>query len=157
MTSKDSGIIERCDGKKLWHWSWPFRGVLSELECHQGCLAPLLEREDLLDLERLDVVRKDPMTPAPAERALSLRPGVEELIGVPTLMSHLLWSQRRLLNLKDWSLHKGEDHKHPLGLPFPWQMTLTHPPRGHSLSSQYTPRGPVGPEFFGDPEGNSVS
>ena len=31
----------------------------------------------------LDMVRKDPMTPAPAERALSLRHRAEEPIGVP--------------------------------------------------------------------------
>ena len=44
---------------------------------------PLLERGDLLDLGMLDVARKDPVTSAPAERASSLRPRVEELIGVP--------------------------------------------------------------------------
>ena len=55
-------------------------GAVQEL-CR--CLAPLLERGDLLDLDMLNVARKDPMTPAPAERALSLRPRAEELIGVP--------------------------------------------------------------------------
>ena len=48
------------------------------------CLSPLLEKGNLLDLEMLDVARKDPMTPAPAERASSLRPRVEEPVGVPT-------------------------------------------------------------------------
>ena len=46
-------------------------------------LAPLLEKGDLLDPAMLDVVKKDPMTPAPAERASSPRPRVEEPISVP--------------------------------------------------------------------------
>ena len=79
--------------KKWWSWPWPFRGALSDLEYHQGCSAeqyksstdasPLLERGNLLDLEMLDVARKDSMTPAPAERVLSLRPRAEEPIGAP--------------------------------------------------------------------------
>ena len=56
-------------------------GALQEL-CR--CLTPLLERGDLIDLEMLEMVRKDPVTPSPAERALSPRPRVEEPIGVPT-------------------------------------------------------------------------
>ena len=47
------------------------------------CLAPLLERGVLLDLDMLVMTRKDLMTPAPAERASSQRPRVEEPISVP--------------------------------------------------------------------------
>ena len=60
---------------------WVLCGVVQGV-CR--CLAPLLEMEDLLDLNMLDVVRKDPVTPAPAERASSLRARAEEPIGVPT-------------------------------------------------------------------------
>ena len=77
-TSKESGIIEKCDVKKWWHWPWPFRGALSDPEHH------LLEMGDLLDLKIMDMVRKDPIFPALTERASSLRPRVEKLIGVPT-------------------------------------------------------------------------
>ena len=49
----------------------------------QQMTCPLLKRGDLVDLNMLDMARKDPVTPAPAERAPSPRPRMEELIGVP--------------------------------------------------------------------------
>ena len=52
-------------------------------ELHR-CLTSLLEKANLLYLEMLDMVRKDHMTPAPAERASSLIPRVEQPISVPT-------------------------------------------------------------------------
>ena len=48
------------------------------LELH-SCIAPLLESGDLLNLNMLYVVMKDPVTPAPVERASSL----EEPVSVP--------------------------------------------------------------------------
>ena len=36
-------------------------------------------------------------------------------------------------------------------------MSLTCPPRGCNLTSWYTPGVPVGPEFYGDPAGDSLS
>ena len=92
-SSRELWIIKWCSMKKVWCWPWPSRGVPSILECSRGVLSnstrapnmphPLLERGDLLDLNILDALRKDPMTPAPAERASSLRPRAEEPISVP--------------------------------------------------------------------------
>ena len=36
-TSKDQGL--QSDVMKWWCWPWPFRDVLSNLECHEGCSA----------------------------------------------------------------------------------------------------------------------
>ena len=76
-------------------------GAVQEL-CR--CLTPLLQRGNLLDLEMLDIMRKDSVTPAPTQRASSLRPRVEEPISVPTPMSCPLWSPRRLLTQKKMAL-----------------------------------------------------
>ena len=94
-TSKESGMTEWCKVKKQWCWQWPFRGVPSDLEClgprgalqsskelHR-CFTPLLEMGNLLDLKMLDMVRKDPMTPAPVGRVSLPRPRAQEPIGVP--------------------------------------------------------------------------
>ena len=71
----------------------------------------------------LDVVRKDPMTPAPAERSSSLRPRVDEPIGVPTPNElPALW-----LDQKNQLWCRGKDCKYPLGLSFHGQMSLVHP------------------------------
>ena len=50
-------------------------GVVQEL-CQ--CLAPLLEGDSLLNLEMLDIVKKDPMAPAPASAPASPTPESKE-------------------------------------------------------------------------------
>ena len=90
-TSKESRITKRGDVKKcgaghgpsevhclIWKATRVLCGAVQEL-CR--CLTPLLERGSLLDLEMLDMARKDLVTPVPAERASSLRPRAEDPIG----------------------------------------------------------------------------
>ena len=62
-------------GRKKWlPWLWLSRAVQSDQECLQEyyveqcstSLAPILKGDGLLNLEMLDVAKKDPMTPASA-------------------------------------------------------------------------------------------
>ena len=70
---------------EVHHQIWnATRAALQSSTRGQQMPALLLERGDLLDLKMLDMAGKHPVTPAPAERALSLRPRVEEPISVPT-------------------------------------------------------------------------
>ena len=93
-TSKEPGIIEWCGMKKWWTGPGPLEACCPFQKTPRDAQwsntrapqmsCPLLDMGDLLDLDMLDMVRKDLVTPATAERASSLRPKVEELIGVPT-------------------------------------------------------------------------
>ena len=100
---------------------------------------------NLLDLEMLDVAKKDSTAPSvPTEWALSSEPQEEDPIDLPALTNCPLQSPRRLLTEKNWPLCREGDHQHPQGLPFQGWMSLTCPPRGCSLTSQYTHGDPVG-------------
>ena len=102
------------------HGPWLSRGVPFILEHPSGALQsrtrdpwmphPLLEKGDLLDLNMLDMVRKDPVTPAPAERASLLRPRVEGLISVPAFSEPTNLEPEEAHNQKNLPLCQGEDH-----------------------------------------------
>ena len=55
-------------------------GAVQEL-CR--CLTSLIESGDLVNLEMLDVARRDPMAPTSKGRAPSLTPSVEPLVSAP--------------------------------------------------------------------------
>ena len=63
------------------------------------------------------------MSLAPEERALLL----EEVVGVPVPSEPNTSEPEELQNLKTLPLYLGEDHHHPLALPFHGQMSLAHP------------------------------
>ena len=136
--SKESGIAEWCNNMKKWWCSlWPFRGVLSNPAHNQGalwsgkelhrCLTPPHDRGNLIDLKMLDMARKDPVTPAPAERVLSLRLRVEETIGI-SVPNELPTSQpEEAAQSGDLALVQRRRPLAPLGLPFHEWTSQTHP------------------------------
>ena len=118
---------------------------------------PLLERQDLIDLNMLDVERKDPVTPAPAERAHHWDPKQKNQLVYLPLVSQLLWSQRRLHNQKNSPLYRREDHWHPWLYPFLGGWVPTTPSRGCWLACEHTPGSPTGSYLLGVPAVDCLS
>ena len=97
-------------------------GVVQELH---KFLTPLIESGDQFYLEMLDMVKRDPVVPASAQRASSPTPRAEEQMYLPPA-SQPLWSQRRLYSPRSWPWCQGEDHQHHLALPFHGWMSPNH-------------------------------
>ena len=93
------------------------------------CLTPLLERGDLIDLEMLDMARKDPMTPVPAERASSLRPRVEEPISIPAPNKPPASGPQEAAKSEELALVQRRRPRVPPKLTLSWVMSSTYSPQ----------------------------
>ena len=118
------------------------------------CLTPLLERGYLLDLNMLDMRRKDPMIPGPAERALLPRPRVEESISVPAPSKPTTLESEEATPPEEFALVLRRRPLVPLGLPF---HSPAHPSRGGRLAHEHTPGSPTRFCFLGVPADNHIS
>ena len=67
------------------------------------------------------------VTPTPTESALSLRARVEEPIGILTPGNPIALEPEESTQLEEFHSCPGEDHQHPMDLPFHGQTSLTHP------------------------------
>ena len=90
---------------------------------------PLLERGDLLDLDMLDVVRKDPMTSAPAEKASSLRPRVEKPISVSGSSKPTTLEPEEAAQPEEFALVLRSRPLAPLGFTLSWVDESLPPPQ----------------------------
>ena len=68
----------------------------------------------------LDVVKKDPVTPAPAERASSLRPRAEEPIGVPAPNKTPTSEPEEAAPSEEWALVQRRRPPAPPGFTLSW-------------------------------------
>ena len=73
------------------------------------------------------------------------------------LVHWLLQSQRRLHNLKSSPLYLGEDHWHPLGLPFCGWMSVAYPSGADRLAHEHTLGSPTGFCILGVPTGEHIA
>ena len=102
--------------------SWMLYRAVQEL-CR--CLAPLLERGNLLDLSMQDVVEKDLVTlPFPSERASS--PSEEEPIDLPASDEQPASEPEESAPSGELALVQGRLPLAPLGLPVHGQMSPAH-------------------------------
>ena len=129
-------------------------------ELHR-CLTPLLEKGDLLDLEMLDMVKKDPLTPAPAERASSLIPRAEGLIGIAAPNELPALEPKEAAPSEELALVQRRRLLGPPGFILSWADESAHPSRGSRLASVHTPGNTLGsllgPYLLGVPVGDHLS
>ena len=91
-----------------------------------GCLAPLVEKGNLLDITMLDVAEKNPVTPSDAtERASSLEQKPEPLEEETTALYTGSFGAQGSCLPRRISSCRGDCHQHPLDLVGHGQMSLT--------------------------------
>ena len=103
-------------------------GVLCRAEQELcGCLTPVDESGNHLELKTLDMARKDPVAPTSTERALSPRSRAEEPISVPALSDPPTLEPEEAAQPEELVLVPKRRPPASLALPFCGQMSPAHP------------------------------
>ena len=109
---------------------WNAPGVICRaVQKLHRCLTLLVQQYNLLDLEMLDMARKDPMaSPVPTVLASSLGPRVEEPIGIPNPDKPPALEPKKAVHSEELTLMQRRRPLVPPGFTLSWAYESSTPP-----------------------------